>query len=243
VTVPGWLRPLADRVPTLTKEDLPDPLLHTATGGLVDPAGQELDLFERPAGEPGRLAAVLVVLGDLASGPSVLLLERASTLRSHAGQVAFPGGMRDPGDTDEVATALREATEEVGLDPASVDVLGPLPEMYLGVTGFAVTPVLAFWRAPHPVTVVDPAEVALVATVPIAELADPANRFVVAHPRGLSPAFRAGGLFIWGFTARLLDGILRAGGWERPWDTSDVHALPPGAIQTELPPAPGTFER
>ena len=86
---------------------------------------------------------------------------------------------------------MREANEEVGLDPASVQLLGTLPAIFIPVTGFVVTPVLAWWREPHPVSAIDPLEVARAAVVPIAELVDPANRFRVKSPRGdwLGPAF------------------------------------------------------
>ena len=154
-------------------------------------------------------------------------MERAASLRSHPGQVSFPGGRTDPGDLDAAATALREAGEEVGLRPESVRVLGVLPVLDLAVTGFRVTPVVAWWLAPHPVGVVDRAEVARVARVPIAELADPANRCEVQHPSGrVGPGFSAGGLFVWGFTAFLLDAVLELAGWARDWDRSVVRAVP-----------------
>lgn len=172
----------------------------------------------------GRHSAVLICLAEstrpvAAPDVEVLLMQRSATLRSHPGQVSFPGGTTDPGDADAEATALREASEEVGLDPRSVTVIGELPALDLSVTGFRVTPVLAWWQAPHPVGVVDPAEVARVALVPVAELVDPANRFQVIHPSGrVGPGFEAGGLFVWGFTAYLLDVVLELAGWALPWD-------------------------
>jgi 8-oxo-dGTP pyrophosphatase MutT (NUDIX family) len=170
---------------------------------------------------------VLIALRDETDGPAVLLIERAARMRRHAGQVGFPGGAVDPGDADPAATALREAHEEVGLDPSSVEIMATLPQLFVPPTRFVVTPVLGWWVRPHPVGVVDADEVASVAVVPLAELAEPANRFRVQHPSGsLGPAFEAGGLFIWGFTASVLDAVLRLGGWERTWDTQRRRPLP-----------------
>jgi 8-oxo-dGTP pyrophosphatase MutT (NUDIX family) len=157
----------------------------------------------------------------------VLLLQRASTLRSHAGQVAFPGGATDPEDASTAATALREATEEVGLRAETVDILTELPAVYLPPSGFVVTPVLAHWRMPHPVGVVDVGEVAGVERVRITDLVDPANRFTVKHPSGYSgPGFAANNLFVWGFTAGLLDRLVRLAGWEKPWNRDVFRPLP-----------------
>jgi 8-oxo-dGTP pyrophosphatase MutT (NUDIX family) len=171
---------------------------------------------------------VLIAFAEGPKGPSVLLIERAADLRKHAGQVAFPGGTLDPTDASLNAAALREAEEEVGLDPATVRIVAELPAIFIPVSGFVVTPVLAWWETPHEVGPVDAAEVAKVALVPIAELADPANRFRVTHPSGWTgPAFEAGGLFVWGFTAGLLDRMLEFGGWARPWDENRLRPLPP----------------
>ena len=98
-------------------------------------------------------------------GPELLLMERAGSLRSHAGQPSFPGGALDPEDGDPqgdgpLRAALREAEEETGLDPAGVQIFGVLPKLYIPVSGFVVTPVLGWWRKPSPVGVVDPAETA-----------------------------------------------------------------------------------
>jgi len=174
---------------------------------------------------------VLMCFAASADGPSprvdVLLMQRAATLRSHPGQVSFPGGTTDPGDADARQTALREAGEEVGLDPASVTILGELPVLSLTVTGYRVTPVLAWWHRPHPVRAVDAAEVARVALVPVSELVDPANRFEARHPSGRSsPGFEAAGLFIWGFTALLLDAVLDIAGWSVAWDRTLIRGIP-----------------
>ncbi|MFE2750421.1 NUDIX hydrolase [Actinosynnema sp. NPDC059335] len=179
-----------------------------------------------PPDGSGRPAAVLMLFGEGPNGPDVLLLRRADTLGSHPGQVAFPGGAADPTDDGPVDTALREAFEETGVLREGVRPVATLPRLYVPVSRFVVTPVLAHWDAPSPVAPVDPAETAAVARVPIAHLADPANRFRVSHPSGfVGPAFSAPGMLVWGFTAGLLDGLLALGGWERPWDTADVRDL------------------
>ena len=150
----------------------------------------------------------------------------------------------EPTGDGPVTAALREAEEEVGLDAATVDVLGVLPALWLPPSGFVVHPVVAHWRAPHPVDVVDAAEVAAVARVPIAELVDPASRLRVTHPSGwIGPAFEVRDLLVWGFTAGLLDRLLALGGWELPWDTSRRRVLDEQTVRLALRgatyPAPG----
>lgn len=220
--VPAWLRPLAERAEHVRPEQL-SPFLPPADGG--------------------RGAAVLILFGDALpgepgrgwDGADVLLIERAHDMRSHAGQVAFPGGAVDPDDASDVAAALREATEETGLDPAGVRIIGTLPASFLPPSGFVVSPVLAWWRDPSPVSVVDTAEVASVHRVPLAELLDPANRYRVSHPSGfVGPAFDVAGLFVWGYTAGILDRLTRLAGWERPWDDTDVRELPAWALDPTL---------
>jgi 8-oxo-dGTP pyrophosphatase MutT (NUDIX family) len=165
----------------------------------------------------GRQGAVLVLFGEGPDGPDLLFIERAATMRSHAGQPAFPGGALDPGE-DAVAAALREASEEVGLDPAGVDVFATLPKLWVPPSNFVVTPVLGWWRDPHDVTPVDPAEVAAVERVPLGELVDPANRCEVKLRFGLKgPGFQVRGLLVWGFTAGLADRLLDLAGWAKPW--------------------------
>ncbi|MFC5381939.1 NUDIX hydrolase [Aquipuribacter nitratireducens] len=173
---------------------------------------------------PVRRAAVLVLLGEGPDGPDVLLTRRADTLRSHAGQVAFPGGRRDPEDADDVATALREAHEEVGVQAASVTVLGTLPPLWAPPSNHEVVTVVGWWHDPGPVRAVDLAEVASVRRVPVADLVDPGTRVGVRYPagRGEGPGFVVGGLFVWGFTAGLLSWLLDLAGLAVPWDTTPV---------------------
>ncbi|WP_173132336.1 NUDIX hydrolase [Kibdelosporangium persicum] len=173
-----------------------------------------------------RDAAVLVLLGEGPDGPDVLLLLRSDALGSHAGQVAFPGGKADEGDDFPIGTALREAAEETGVLPGGVLPVALMPALYVPVSKFLVTPVLAYWHTPAPVRAVDPAETAAVARIPLDHLANPANRFMVRHPSGFTgPAFSAPGMLVWGFTAALLTLVLAVGGWEVPWDTTDVREL------------------
>ncbi|MDX6254769.1 MAG: hypothetical protein QOJ11_1103 [Frankiales bacterium] len=213
--LPGWLQQLAASAPALT--------------------GDQLSRFP-PPDEGGRESAVLVLFGEGPSGPDVLLIERAATMRSHPGQPAFPGGAIDPGDASPTAAALREAVEETGLDPAGVDVIGELPQLWLPPSGFVVVPVLAWWREPSAVSAVDPAECAAVARIPVADLTDPANRLRVQHQSGyVGPAFEVGGMLVWGFTAGLLDRLLDLAGWALPWDLARVREITSDGLL--VPPA------
>ncbi|MDR5701719.1 NUDIX hydrolase [Agromyces aerolatus] len=201
-----------------------------------------------PDGVEPRAAAVLMLFGVLdrvesardaqASAVSadldVLLLARATTLRAHAGQVAFPGGRVDPGDRGPVDAALREATEETGLDPEGVEVLGSLRQVPLPFSGHVVTPVLGWWAVPSPVRVVDVAESAGVFRAPVADLLDPGNRYTSVIRRDgrdwRGPAFlvEAGGArrLVWGFTGLLLDRLFDRLGWSEPWDAGQELELP-----------------
>lgn len=185
---------------------------------------------------PGvRRSAVLVLFGDGPHGPDVLLIQRSAHLRSHAGQPAFPGGGLDHPDEGAVAAALREAEEETGLDPAGVDVLAVLGELWVPPSGNVVTPVLAWWREPSEVSPADTREVASVARVPVADLADPANRLQVQAPSGrVGVAFEVADMLVWGFTAAVLDRLLHLGGWARPWDTERVVDLPEETLRLAM---------
>lgn len=209
--VPGWLANLARSAATM---DVPQHM--------------------RPPPGGGRPSAVLILFGD---GPDVLLVQKTPWLRRHAGQPAFPGGAIDASDGDPVTAALREAAEEARVDPAGVQVLTVLPELYIPRSGFSVVPVLAWWRRPAPVAPGDPMEISAVARVPISELADPANRVMMRYPAGRAgPAFEVGDMLVWGFTAGLVDRLLALGGWERPWDAATVHDLPADVVQAAAGP-------
>jgi len=188
------------------------------------------EFFSRflPPDEGGRQSAVLILFGPNANGgEDVVLTERSHSMRSHAGQVSFPGGSLDPTDSGPVSAALREAREEVGLDPAGVQVVAELPALYLPPSNFVVTPVLAWWAEPSPISVVDRSEVARVLRAPLSELTDPARRFTVAHPSGfVGPAFDVDGLLVWGFTAGLISKVIELAGLERSWDRDDHRPLP-----------------
>jgi 8-oxo-dGTP pyrophosphatase MutT (NUDIX family) len=203
---------------------------------------QDAGFFSRflPPDEGGRASAVLILFGPNAEGgEDVVLTERSHSMRSHAGQVSFPGGAIDPVDSGPVSAALREAREEVGLDPAGVEVVAQLPALYLPPSNFVVTPVLAWWAQPGPISVVDHQEVARVLRAPLSELTDPARRFTVSHPSGfVGPAFDVDGLLVWGFTAGLLSKVIELAGLERSWDIADHRPLPPHLIGAREPSTP-----
>jgi 8-oxo-dGTP pyrophosphatase MutT (NUDIX family) len=207
---PEWLEPVVEGARTIRAGDI--------------------SRFVPPEGSEARRGAVLMLFGEGPNGPDLLLTERAHDMRSHPGQVSFPGGSIDSTDASPEAAALREAEEETGVDPAGIEVFAALPELWLPPSNFAVTPVLAWWREPTPVTVVDEREVNAVLRVPIAELLDPAHRVTVVHPIGYSsPGFMIGDdkdLILWGFTAGIVNKLFDHLGWTRPWDATVEQQLP-----------------
>jgi 8-oxo-dGTP pyrophosphatase MutT (NUDIX family) len=218
-----------DRPVPSSEEPLPEwlePVRRGARSITVD----ELTRFVPPEDAETREGAVLLLFGDGPAGPDLLLTERAHDMRSHPGQVSFPGGSTDPEDASPAATALREAEEETGLDPAGVQVFATLPQLWLPPSNFAVTPVLGWWREESTVGVVDPAEVHAVYRVPIEELLDAEHRVSVRHPSGwIGPAFLIGDdkdLLLWGFTAGIIARLFDFLGWTRPWDVDVLHELP-----------------
>lgn len=221
---PQWLAPLVEAarsggVTKILPERRPP----------VDDGGEP-----HPSGRPHRTSAVLVVFsGDPdAPGPRppadarVLLTHRAATLGSHAGQISFPGGGSEEVDEKIPDTALREAQEETGLDPDSVDILAVTGSLYIPVSNYSVFPVLAYWRQPGRVHAADEAETARVLTPPLDDLLDPAHRFTVRQSAGWQgPAFNIGDLVLWGFTAGVLAAATQLAGWDLEWDADDIRDL------------------
>lgn len=180
-------------------------------GWMPERPGDGLSLGDRAPAQ----ASVLVALVQRNTGLTVLLTRRTDHLHDHAGQISFPGGRRDPQDIDAIATALREAQEEIGLDPQGVEVLGTLP-VYTTVTRFEVTPVVALVQTPLALSL-DAFEVATAFEVPLSHLMNPAHHrhHLFAHPDGdrtfLSMPWQGTDwqghedeFFIWGATAAML---------------------------------------
>ncbi len=172
--------------------DLP-PLTERA---LREPLRLELSRRTRRVQSDGVPSAVLLPLYEENGETWLWLLRRAADMRKHAGQVALPGGKRDPGDKDAVDTATREAFEEIGLQRASIDVLGPLDDMHTH-TGFVITPIVG-WIAPGFIATPSAAEVARVFAVPL--------RLFTGKAAGVFP--RVGhthdGELVWGITLMIL---------------------------------------
>ena len=214
--LPDWLLPVEAAARTITVHDL--------------------TRFMPPRDAEPRRGAVLMLFGDGPEGPELLLTERAHHMRSHPGQVSFPGGSIDEGETPRQA-ALREAWEETGVEPAAVEVFAELPELWLPPSNFAVTPVLGWWHDPGEVDVVDPDEVHAIYRAPISELVDPTHRIAVRHPSGwVGPGLLIGDdkdVILWGFTAGIVARLFDYLGWTSEVADAPMRDLPDYMLQGE----------
>jgi 8-oxo-dGTP pyrophosphatase MutT (NUDIX family) len=231
---PSWLSPLVDniaQIPDAYRRRLPADVLAmvtaakaVATSPLVRRNSREaavLVLFSGPETGPAD--------GDIPDDADLLLTVRASTLRHHAGQAAFPGGASDPTDDGPVATALREAHEETGIDVSRLHPLVTMERTFIAPSQFHVVPVLAYSPDPGPVAVVDETETAIVSRVPVRAFINPANRLMVYRGdlgrRWAGPAFLLNQMLVWGFTGQVISAVLDVAGWTKPWDTDDFREL------------------
>lgn len=206
---PRWLRQLISTVPHAREH----------------PDVRRVDAALTRREEPDRSAAVLMLFSGadhLQAYPpedaAVLLTHRSPAMRSHSGQIAFPGGRVDPTDLNPVDAALREAWEETGLDRTTVTPVAAMEPVHIRASGYPVHPVLGHWHSPGEVGIASPAEVADVFPAYLSDLVDPRNRLMVGWSGWQGPAFTINGYLVWGFTAGLLSALLDQGGWSRPWD-------------------------
>lgn len=185
----------------------------------------------RTAPAHARVGAVLVLLEDTRSGPSVVLTRRRLDMRSHPGQISFPGGRVDPGETVEIA-ALREAYEEIHLDRSTVEVIGAGPRFYIPPSRFWVVPVLARWHAPHPLKE-NPWEVDEVLHVPISTLLDRDRwRHTPISRGGSAWAWELDEDLLWGATASVMATLLDVAvedwnGGLKPHELGEARAVRP----------------
>lgn len=193
--LPDFLRPLAARLRGSDRE-------------LAPPLRPVPEVWE-----PRRSAVLVLISGTTLEASSLLLEERSHTMRSQPGQFALPGGRVEPEDPDDVATALREAREETGLDPDGVQVVGSFAPIPMPWRSYQVRPVVAWASARPALARVDPAEVESLVWAPVAgpgSLTDPGVRrlgTLDGEPAGT--AFDLpGDAFVWGFTAMILDAVL-----------------------------------
>jgi len=231
---PSWLRPLVDniaQIPEAYRRRLPADVLAMVTAAKAVATSSSVR-------RNSREAAVLVLFSGPETGPpdgglpddaDLLLTVRASTLRHHAGQAAFPGGASDPTDDGPVATALREAHEETGIDVSRLHPLVTMERTFIAPSQFHVVPVLAYSPDPGPVAVVDETETAIVSRVPVRAFINPANRLMVYRGdlgrRWAGPAFLLNQMLVWGFTGQVISAVLDVAGWTKPWDTDDFREL------------------
>lgn len=207
-TAPTWSRWL----PQVQAALLPGPPIpHDELLLVRDLAGGLVRRFEPPPGLAPRLGAVLVLLYPQGDDLQLPLTVRSERLPSHRGEVSLPGGAIDPEDASPAAAALRECHEELGVEPASITVLGSLTSFYIQPSNFQITPVVGFSAQP-PVLRPNDAEVSSVLTTTLQELLDPARVVVEQWSlRGVDvhvPFFSIAGHKVWGATAVVLSELV-----------------------------------
>lgn len=214
---PDWLKPVVD--------------------SLSDVAVTDLTSWAPPPESNARQSAVLFLFAEDERGPYVLLTERSHTMRSHPGQVAFPGGKLDEGET-VIEAALREAFEETGVEPEGVDILGTLPTLWVPPSNFSVTPIVGWWADPSEVTAKSVDEVHALHHVTLADLRDPQWRVRVHSPRFpgfVMPGFMIGedhDVILWGFTGGVIHRYFSYLGWLEEIEDAPFVELPDYMLDT-----------
>ncbi len=180
----------------------------------LHPVEQAHTLIDAVEGQrPGaRKAAVLLALFEQNGVPHLAFIRRATTLRSHSGEIAFPGGGVDTTDTSPVMTALREAHEEIGLEPSRVEVLGVLPPVFTIVSNYLITPVVGYLPQGLGALQLQASEVTELILAPLDALANPAIAHTEQWTRGGMTRtvyfFEYNSYRIWGATGRILSMLL-----------------------------------
>jgi 8-oxo-dGTP pyrophosphatase MutT (NUDIX family) len=179
----------------------------------------------------GIASAVLVPIGVGSGGDRLLFTKRSAYPGVHGGQVSFPGGKRSPGDVDLIATALREASEEIGLAPQDVEVLGTLDDV-VTPTGFTITPVVGRFPWPYPFRP-DPREIDRIVSCPLADLLVPGAIAMARAPIArahLTPTFTVEGEVVWGATARVTQLLIDLIG---PGEGAIAHSVPDEPVRPD----------
>ncbi|RNE49016.1 NUDIX hydrolase [Corynebacterium alimapuense] len=214
---PRWLNGMIEAIPSSRTH--------------VDVRGVDSRGLQSPRSDARRAAVLMLLAGSdhggegLPDDATIVLTHRSPTMRSHSGQIAFPGGRVDPIDANPVDAALREAWEEVGLDRGEVTPMAELDVVHIRPSGYPVHPVLGYWHSPSAVGVASPAETDDVFSVPLQQLIDPTNRLMVGWAGWQGPAFKVNDYLVWGFTAGLLSAMLDEAGWQQPWNRNETLSL------------------
>ncbi|MFV0426939.1 MAG: NUDIX hydrolase [Beutenbergiaceae bacterium] len=190
--------------------------------------------FDAQDAERYRAAAVLALFAPtdrrsrvtdaVRDAADIFFVQRSPELRHHPGQISLPGGTIEPGESP-VQAAVRETHEEIGLAPEHVDVITDLAPVSVPISGFVVTPVLAWTDTPEAAAEVATGEVLHTLRVRVAHLLDPQHRATVTIAGHRSSGFEVSAGWIWGFTGNLMDHLLDELGWTRPWNRERTHAM------------------